>query len=92
MTEIVRSDELDVNGIPKLVRNISGVSKNNSDNVSGSVTNMFGITQINAIVNFIKAPGAMFGLDETYAIAPGIILMGILGTVLAGIFITVGIN
>jgi len=89
MTDTVRSSELDVNGIPKLVHNPSG-SKNISTPKTGSVTNMFGVSQIDAIVDLIKAPGSLFVTDE-YGLNHGVIFVGIIGTILAITAIALGV-
>jgi hypothetical protein len=90
MTDTVRSNELDINGIPKLVRNSSGTPKSIQESTGGSVTNMFGISQINAIVDLIKAPGPLFNTNE-YGLNYGVMFVGVIGTILAVTGIALGV-
>jgi hypothetical protein len=90
MTDTVRSKELDINGIPKLVHSSSGVPKTTSNNASGSVTNMFGVAQIDVIVDLIKAPGVLFNTNA-YGLNPGVAFLAIIGTILAVTAIALGV-
>lgn len=91
MTDTVRSTELDVNGIPKLVRKTSSdISKDISKPKTGSVTNMAVIAQIDAIVDLIKAPGPLFITNE-YGLNYGVMFVGVIGTILAVTAISLGV-
>lgn len=57
---------------------------------TNSVTNMVGIAQIDAIVDLIKAPGPWFNTNE-YGLNPGVVFLGIVGTIIAVTFIALGV-
>lgn len=87
MTE--RTNELDVNGIPKLKKIEKDVSTPTA--VSGTYTNMTGIAMLDSIGAALKAPGEWFAVDS-HGMNFGVAALGVFGMLLAAGAITLGFS